>query len=105
MLASLHHPNIVRFYGLSSHETTRGTAYYLVTQLQKQTVRDVLKNYEPHAALKAYERRHKLFMDEKPRKFRKPLAPEIIFKMITVRQTTCAQTDDTTTTRCCRCET
>ena len=40
MLASIHHPNIVRFYGMSiddSHE--RGANYYLVTELKNGDLR------------------------------------------------------------------
>ena len=40
MLSSLHHPNIVRFYGMSvddSHE--RGARYYLVSDLKDTDMR------------------------------------------------------------------
>lgn len=39
-LCSLHHPNIVRFYGMSVDESNeRGASYYLVSDMKKTDLR------------------------------------------------------------------
>jgi serine/threonine protein kinase len=42
MLASLHHPHIVRFFGVATRSTERGPAYYLITELKEQSLRSYM---------------------------------------------------------------